>query len=234
MIVKKIIVIVILGFSVFHTQANQPLFDTTDIRVFRTAGIATATAFAGAYFMDASVNNFFEENRKPFLNHYTSIANPLGDKWVILPANVLIYGGGLLLKDEKLEKTSLNALKSVLTTGILTEGSKQLFGRARPDLDKGPSFFDPFPIFRSNNSQYKSLPSGHASLAFAFFTPFAEAYSEWLYLIPASVAFSRVYKNKHWTSDVILGSAIGFAAGYFFQEKNRNIEVSFNKIVIKF
>ncbi len=234
MIRKYLFLIVCLVFYTSEISAQKPLLDSTDKKVFRYAGILSATAFTGAYLLDGRIHNHFQAQGNKFLNKYTDISNPLGDKWLILPANVVIYGGGLLLDDEKLEKTSLNALKSVLTTGILTEGSKQLFGRARPVLDKGPRYFDPFPIFRKNNSQYKSLPSGHASLAFAFFTPFAEAYSEWLYLIPASVAFSRIYKNKHWASDVILGSAIGFVTGYFFQEKNRNIEVSFNKIVIKF
>lgn len=231
--IKKIAILIIfscLGFNKVYTQ--KPLLDSADRRVFKIAGVSSSIAFSGAYLMDNSINKYFENNKRKELSSYTNIMNLLGDKWIILPLNLASYGSGWAFNDNKLQETSLNAFKSILATGILTGGIKQISGRARPSLDMGPNFYRPFPIFRENKSKFKSLPSGHASLAFAFFTPFAEEYSGWLYLIPASVAFNRVYKNKHWTSDVILGGTIGFLTGYFFQEKNRKIEISFNKIVI--
>ncbi|HLW07688.1 MAG TPA: phosphatase PAP2 family protein, partial [Marinilabiliaceae bacterium] len=80
---------------------------------------------------------------------------------------------------------------------------------------------------------YKSLPSGHASLAFAVFTPFAENYSRWLYAIPISVAFGRVYQNKHWFSDVVVGSSIGFISGWLFTH-NKNVQLLPNGVIVKF
>jgi membrane-associated phospholipid phosphatase len=233
--IKKVAIIIIivincLGFNKVYTQ--KPLFDSTDRNVFKITGISSTIAFSSAYLMDHSINKYFENNKTKELSSYTNIMNSLGDKWIILPLNLVSYGSGWAFKDKKLQETSLNAFKSTLASGILTEGIKQISGRARPHLDIGPNFYRPFPIFRENKSKFKSLPSGHVSLAFAFFTPFAEEYSRWLYLIPASVAFSRVYKNKHWTSDVILGGTIGFLTGYFFQEKNKKIQISFNKIVV--
>lgn len=41
-----------------------------------------------------------------------------------------------------------------------------------------------------------------------------------MYAIPLLVDFERIYKNKHWTSDVIAGSAIGFSVGYLFSENH--------------
>jgi len=157
--------------------------------------------------------------------------NRLGDKKVVLSTNAALLGTGYLIDDPGLKRTSWNAVKSILSTALITEGLKYGFGRSRPYTGAGPREFSPLP---PNRHALKSLPSGHASVAFAFFTPFAEQYSRWIYLLPTATALSRVYKDKHWSSDVVLGAAIGFFTGYFFQHKDASVEVSLNKIVIRF
>ncbi len=84
-------------------------------------------------------------------------------------------------------------------------------------------------------SSYQSFPSGHSLVAWATFTPFAESYSKWIYLIPASVSFSRLYKNKHWMSDVVMGGGLGYLAGlYFHKRKNQKVIFNGQGVVIKF
>ncbi|MFP4620716.1 MAG: phosphatase PAP2 family protein [Bacteroidales bacterium] len=215
----------------YLTDAQEPLFDSTDKKVFANTGIVSGLIFTSAFAMDEGFRSFTLSGRNKVMDNFTHTANYMGSKKVILPLNALVYAGGIVSGNSELQKTSYNAFKSVMSSAALTISLKYLTGRSRPYTDDGAYAFDPFP---ENKHAFRSLPSGHSTLAFAFFTPFAEKYSQWLYAIPFSVGISRIYKDDHWVSDVVMGSAIGFVAGYFFQRKNRNIEISLNGIVINF
>lgn len=175
-----------------------------------------------AFLVDEPINRFVRDHQSRFLDQLADITDVGGEKTIVVPLVVLTYGAArFLLKNDRLEATSLKAMQSVVVTALATEGLKHLTGRSRPFNDHGAYTFQPFP---GNRDQYKSLPSGHASLAFALFTPFAEEYSRWIYLVPVSVAAGRVYQNKHWLSDVVLGGGIGFISGYLFAH-NPNVEI---------
>src|SRR6185503_3552921 len=71
---------------------------------------------------------------------------------------------------------------------------------------------------------YRSFPSGHTAAAFAAAAAVTAETSVWwphtvyfigpaLYGGAAAVGVSRMYNNRHWASDVILGAAIGTFAG---------------------
>ena len=212
--------------------------DTTDVllekheqRLMGKVALASGLIFTGAFLADAPMRDWAQSNQSRTADVMMNAGNRLGDKKVVLSMNAALLGTGYLIDDPGLKRTSWNAVKSILSTALITEGMKYGFGRSRPYTGAGPRQFSPLP---PNRHALKSLPSGHASVAFAFFTPFAEKYSRWIYLLPASTAISRVYKDKHWSSDVVLGAAIGFFTGYFFQHKNESVEVSLNKIVIRF
>jgi membrane-associated phospholipid phosphatase len=229
-------------FSLFCLLLILPLTfqgqDTTNVllephekRLMGKAAVASGLVFTGAFLADAPMRDWVQSNQGPTADVFMNAGNRLGDKEVVLSMNAVLLGTGYLIDDMGLKTTSWNAVKSILSTAVITEGLKYTFGRSRPYTGAGPREFSPIP---PNRHALKSLPSGHASVAFAFFTPFAEKYSRWIYLLPASTAISRVYKDKHWGSDVVLGAAIGFFTGYFFQHKDQSVEVSLNKIVIRF
>ena len=218
-------------FISFSGQSQTSMLDSSERKVMTRFGITSSALFATSLLVDEPIQNNLTQSRKSYLTNFTNYANYGGSKKIVLPLNAVILGSGYLFKDETLKTTSWNSFKSIGVAAIATEFMKLSFSRARPYKQKGPYHFDP--ISWRNNS-FKSLPSGHVSLAFAFITPYAEEYSRWLYAIPLSVAFSRVYKNDHWTSDAVLGSIIGFTAGYFFHYKDRHISVSLNRIVVRF
>ena len=49
------------------------------------------------------------------------------------------------------------------------------------------------------------------------------------YTLAAGTAVSRLYDNKHWASDVVIGSALGFVTGRFMWKQSRKGN---NKVVI--
>lgn len=194
----------------------------------------TGVALAGTILtlsVDEGVNKWMKNHQSAFGDGFTDVANVFGEKLFIVPVVGLSWGAGYVFSNSRLQKTSWNAIKSIATTAVATEVFKISIGRARPFMNEGAFSFHPF----SGEDHYKSMPSGHVSLAFAAFTPYAETYSRWIYIVPGSVAIARIYKNKHWVSDTIFGAGLGFLSGWLFTHHPKsNIQVSSNSICIYF
>ncbi len=79
------------------------------------------------------------------------------------------------------------------------------------------------------NGGSQSFPSGHAASAFAG-AAFLQIRYGWGWGVPAYaaaafVAYSRVESKEHWTSDVIVGGAIGIASNLVFTRRYRKLSV---------
>ena len=97
-----------------------------------------------------------------------------------------------------LDMTVLYGLSNLLAGGIV-QGGKMITGRERPDY--------------SNNH---SFPSGHTQTAFVAAEFLHQEYKDqsvWIsiggYGAATFAGIARVYKNKHWVSDVVAGAGIG-------------------------
>ena len=94
--------------------------------------------------------------------------------------------------------TARECLMAMIPATLTVEGIKRLVPRTRPDGDQKPS--------------NASFPSSHAAGAFALATVFTRRWSKlwplW-FLAAALVAFSRLYLNRHFLSDVVVGAMIG-------------------------
>lgn len=138
----------------------------------------------------------------------------------------LLIGGvaGLLAFDDsdpRLSKTSFSALESGVVGVLASESSKYLVGRARPQLGLGAGNFHPL---RGTNSG-SGFPSGHTTAIWAMVTPYAKEYqAPWLYGIAAVNNLARVADRKHFVSDTVAGSLLGYAIGNAFWSWHQDSE----------
>ncbi len=236
---KRILILVYLyGLTAFSIDAQysnvEQNIDLETKNYRKNIAKISVVAVAGtllAFAIDEAMDSWMKNNQSQFGDAFSDVANVFGEKYVIVPAVGLSWGVGYLTEDSKLKRTSWNAIKSIATTALATELIKVSAGRARPFMAEGAFSLHPF----SGEDHYKSLPSGHVSLAFATFTPYAETYNRWIYVIPSSVAIARIYKNKHWASDTILGAGLGFLSGWIFTHHPKSkIQVSSNSITVYF
>ncbi len=134
---------------------------------------------------------------------------------------------GLIFKKDKMVTTTLLATQAYITGGALETVLKFLSGRTRPSFYPAgvvakPRFLGPFSKTSkdaSGKKVYSSFPSGHTTVAFAAATVFASEYRNRplipiiAYSAATLIGASRITENKHWTTDVVVGAAVGFLAG---------------------
>lgn len=214
------------------TVLGQPLhYDWKDWTVF--AGLATATTFAFVYDDEIYdvVNSTFTNSQSNTISQYTDI---FGEELFIVPSIALTYAVGAIDKNQRLKNLSLATLQSFIFAEVASAGIKVLTCRERPSEANGQqptpnsqNWLGPFASFEST-----SFVSGHATKAFAFATTIAGFYPEkkWVglvsYTLAAATSVGRVIANEHWTSDVIVGAALGYFIGrgvVIFNERIGNI-----------
>ena len=171
-----------------------------------------AGAAVGLYAYDQEMQNWAQKNRSSASDKIADFARLFGDVKYNLSLPGAFYLYGHFYEDEKARKTAMMGLESVVISGIFTGAIKFAGHRHRPDTG------DPYntwggPGFSTSNL---SFPSEHSSSAFAIATVIATQYEDKAFVPPlaygiaALTALSRVNDNDHWTSDVFLGSAIGY------------------------
>lgn len=192
---------------------NSPFqFDGNDFIL--TGIILGATAFSLTF--DNPVRNSVERIQSPALNKFTRWGENFGNGRYVLALGGALYIGGHIIADKELRKTGLMLTEAIVLNGIVTTGLKVITGRSRPFRNNGNTDIDFFEM--EFEDVENSLPSGHTSTAFAVATVLSERIdniyaSVALYSMAGLTAFQRIYADKHWLSDTILGAAIGTVIG---------------------
>jgi membrane-associated phospholipid phosphatase len=203
-------------------QRNPRLFTHHDLLI---AGGFAAGALAMAPF-DRRLTNALQDSSVQGSKVLSKSAR--GVRLLASPGSLLISGGmfaaGRAFHRPHLADTGLHTLESVLMAEALTDVTKTLAGRRRPFASPDDAF-----NYRLGGGLHddtrRSMPSGHASAAFAAAAAGASEVGHWwpahrtlaavvLYSAAGLVGVSRLYNDKHWASDVVVGAGIGAFSGW--------------------
>ena len=155
------------------------------------------------------------------------VVEEFGNVRSVRPLAGVVFLGSLLTNDDRLQDAAFTSFEAIVLGNLITSSLKTVFGRARPFQNEGALDFRPF----SGNT---SFPSGHATTAFAFVTPwllyYPNAFTPGLIVLGAGTAFTRMITDNHWLTDIVAGSAIGFTTAYLLtrrhQDENRRVRLA--------
>lgn len=202
--------------------AGQPLFTWSDAAIIGGFGAATVLVAP----LDRTVAEWLQrstvqENR--LLGDLSTVVRNVAAPGTVI-IGVGLYTIGRLTRNERAADLGLHGTEAVLiATGVGTV-IKGMAGRARPYRDVGnPTDFQ---LGRGygRSGDYRSFPSGHSIAAFAAAAAVTSETDRWwpqgtwavatlMYGGAALAGASRMYNNRHWASDVLVGAAIGTLAG---------------------
>jgi membrane-associated phospholipid phosphatase len=162
---------------------------------------------------DYTIKTLLIHNQTNFMTSVTNQIEPFGNAY-----SPYLIGGmyliGVIAHDRKLESASLMTAKSVLISTLIYVTAKSVIRRGRPAYGDDPFSFDP--AF-SMNKTHTSFPSGHMLTVTTVATSLAELYGKehpwvpWVtYTIAGLTGVTRMYQNRHWSSDVWIGASLGY------------------------
>jgi len=207
---------------------HVPLFRTHDAVV----ALGVAALAAATMSVDESIAHSLQRpsvQSSRVLKGMTNVFSNLG-----FPGSAVLSAGAYFLGLEKhsrpIAALGMHTGEAIVLGGVLAEGLQMTIGRSRPQRDiNDPRDFRFGKGF--SNDDYTSLPSAHVTVAFAAATAASrEVGRSWpgaaKYVTPLSytaatlVGFSRMYKNKHWASDVIGAAGLGTYSAVLFDRYN--------------
>jgi hypothetical protein len=129
-----------------------------------------------------------------------------------------VAASGLLLRNRKVTRTSVQLLEAAVYTEVVSGLLKSALNRARPYVgeEPDPGAFD-VGAFRGDHD-HLAMPSGHAARVFALASVLSERADRWYVSVPlyagaTSVGIERVQSGDHWLTDVMVGAALGTLIG---------------------
>jgi membrane-associated phospholipid phosphatase len=124
---------------------------------------------------------------------------------------------GYIANSAPIRRAGRRLVVSVAASALVQATMKLVVGRARPNADLGAFTFHPFNISGKDTAGIAnrgSMPSGHVTAAFAVATSLADDVNNLplkiaVFTFATGTAFSRIYENRHWLSDTVMGAILG-------------------------
>jgi membrane-associated phospholipid phosphatase len=153
----------------------------------------------------------------------------LGNGWGqpgVVALGVVLWGGGFYTHHRTVAAVGLRGLEAITVSSLVTKVLKGAIGRARPRVSPTDAWDVEFGRgFSSTSGDYESMPSGHATAAFAFAAAVtsevarrapehARLVGVTTFGLAGATAYARLYRDAHWGSDVTMGAAIGTVGGW--------------------
>jgi len=204
-----------------HAQTQAPFFTRKDALL----GLGFAAGTVLMFPLDQHLAGRLQTNqqRQGFLQDAAK-----GVEVIASPGSYIIgaglYAYGRLAKKDRVADLGWHGAEAVLLADAMTFTIKGFAGRARPSVSHGQ---DPDALYFGkgfSDGDYTSFPSGHSTSAFAAAAAVTNETTRWwphstwvigplMYTGAAAVGLSRMYHNRHWASDVVMGAAIGTFTG---------------------
>lgn len=204
--------------------SSAPLFTRRDalfIALFSAASVATTR-------VDSRIAHRVAREDiqgRTALERTANIFNFVNEKSLFL-AGVAGYGISRLAAGTDAAGTDVSAhlAEAVLISTMLNTAVRGTLGRSRPMITNGDDPYD-FHFMRGwRDFDYRAFPSVHASASFATAAVLtgethrrapaaAPLVGIVTYTLAAMPGLARVYKEKHWASDVIMGAFVGTLTG---------------------
>lgn len=191
---------------------------TSPLRWNRSDGLVACGFVLGssaAFLLDEEVRSLALRNHSRFNDAITPVANGYATVFHVGPSALALYLLGVLIEDRWMRHTGQMLLEAVATIAVVQIPLSVTLGRARPFFEEGNTSFK---LFDGWNDDRASFFSGHAMVAFSFSTILSRQIDNpWvsvgLYTLATMGSVSRIYKDRHWFSDTVVGSAMGLFVG---------------------
>jgi membrane-associated phospholipid phosphatase len=181
---------------------------------YAVGGVAAATG--GMMFLDEKIREEWGvAGREDYNGDWWDVPTFYGSIAGAAATGVAVYTLGFVTTEPEVRLTGRLAIQALISGAIAETAVKFIAGRARPYTEEGPHSF----LWFETADDHHSFPSGHTMAAFALSTVFAERIgTTWsrigFYSLATLTGLSRIKNDQHWASDVVLGAAIGFSAGW--------------------
>jgi hypothetical protein len=172
--------------------------------------LTAGALIGGAVLFDRAANSYADEH------HNEPALKVLRQGGSALPYAAFGLAGAdwLLHRGSAEGDVALASVEAGLTSVALAEVIKSGVDRSRPSQGRGAADFG------HEKRQDSSFPSVHTALAWSVITPIAQRYdAPWLYGVAALTNVARVSERKHWLSDTVAGSVLGYLVGDWFNSR---------------
>jgi membrane-associated phospholipid phosphatase len=169
---------------------------------------------AGALLLDRAFDGAVRDGGGGSLEPLSDVLNYGGRPQYAAALLAGTWAAGALAGRGEVADGALHVGAALAAGGVMNGALKYTVGRERPSETDDPHHFRPF----ADQNRWQSFPSGHTVVAFSLASALSEeARTPWVTALAyggaAAVAWSRVYEDKHWASDVTAGALIGMVAG---------------------
>jgi len=179
---------------------------TNDLKWMVPIAFGTALAFG----VDDRVQRHFADPSNT-IKHANTFSNAGAAAFAGVVATQYLWG--IRSHDDHLKESGFLAGEAAIDSLLLTELAKGISRRERPTEGTGQGRF-----FQSNSAFSSGFPSQHAAAAWSIATVIAHEYPGIFTKIVAyggatAIGAARIAGESHFTSDVFIGSALGYFVG---------------------
>ena len=203
-------------------QPEAPLVTGRDL-AWLGAGAAASVALMQA---DSRIARSFRRGSLQESSTLESVADgyALVNEKSLFAAGVLTWAGARLVKAPAAADVALHTTEAIFVSSAVSTLIRGALGRSRPFVTSQADAFDYHPGQGFRELKYRAYPSIHSSAAFSTAAaltaemqerrmPSVRVVGPVLYTLAAGPGLARMYHDKHWASDVLMGAVLGTVTG---------------------